>query len=198
MKISEAINAAAGNMARPTKFNAEISIPLELTATTNESSFDIMCKTVGVPETVMEPIDILFKGHNLKIPGRVNQQQEITIVFYLDEYHHLRKVFYDWINALDERFYGNKNSTSAGLWSSGDFFGSITLKTRDFAESLNTPMDYYFENIYPTNVGGVEFSTGGINEVMEFTVTFTYTKFSHINSNPEIIDDIDNILDGGY
>ena len=61
-------------------------------------------------------------------------------------------------------------------------------------------MNYEFFDLYPTNVGGVEFNTAGTNEIMEFTVTFAFSKFRHVSSLVDFIDDYDNHLDafGGY
>jgi len=160
-----------------------------------QKSFDILCKTIAVPEVTMEPIEMVFKGHTLKLPGRVNQTQEITVTFYLDEYHKLRRIFYDWINSIDNRFYGNKSDPSAALYEENAPFGQIILKARDFSESMSEPMNYIFEDIYPTSVSGVEFNTAGNNEVLEFTVIFAFTKFSHYDEMPENIVGIDDELD---
>ncbi len=195
MKISETINTASGNMARPTKFNALLFPPQSLSDNYDGKAFDVMCKTVNVPETNMETIDIMYKGHNIKVPGRVNQQQEITMTFYLDEYHKMRRLIYDWISVMDDRFYGNKNSRTLRTAQTQDLFGGMILKARDFAESINEPMNYNFEYIYPTSVGGVEFNSSGVNEVLEFTVTFTYLKFSHISTLIDDIEDFDKKLD---
>jgi hypothetical protein len=200
MKISETINIAGGNLARPTKFNARVFPPAALTSNTKFKSFDVLCKTVGLPETINEPIEVLVKGHSVKLPGRTNQQQEITITFYLDEFHQLRRVFYNWIAAIDERFYAMKSKQSDILW---DFiqedtlnkYGGIILKTRDFAETLFEPMNYELEYVYPTNVSGFEFNSGGTNEVMEFTVTFAYYRFNHIERYADVIEDKDDIFD---
>lgn len=200
MKISETINSAAGNMARPTKFNVLLFPPLGFTDGYADRGFDVMCKTAGVPETTMEPIEMTFKGHTLKVPGRVNQQQEITVTFYLDEFHKLRRTFYDWINAIDDRGYGIKSERAVALYNEIQnnklgAYGGMILKVRDFAESLNEPMNYVFENIYPTNVGGAEFNSAGTNEVMEFTVTFAFTSFRHENSLMDYNAFADSILD---
>ena len=194
MKISENINQAGGNLARPVKFNIVITPPIDLGSSYEQKSFDVLCKTAGVPEVTMETIDVIFKGHTLKIPGRVNQMQEITITFYLDEFHKLRRLFYDWVNSIDDRFYGHKSGRSEAA-SLNSPFGSCILKTRDFAETLENPMDYYFTNIYPTNIGGVEFNSGGNNEVLEFSVTFAFQHFKHLSNNPDYIDDFDDKLD---
>ena len=202
MKISENINAAGGNLARPTKFNALIIPPAILSGGFEEKSFDVMCKTIGVPETVLESMDMTFKGHTLKVPGRVNQMQEITVTFYLDEYHKLRRIFYDWINAMDERSPADKSIRTADLMDMGyenpmRKFGDIILIARDFGESMNEPMNYIFERVYPTNVGGVEFNTAGTNEILEFTVTFAFFKYRHYDYMPDEITTWDEILDGG-
>lgn len=193
MKISEALNLAGGNFARPAKFTAIVIPPIAL----QDTSFDVMCKTVQVPETVMETIPLMFKGHTLNIPGRVNQSKDLVITFYLDEFHMLRQIFYDWIAGIDKRFYGAKSDRSREIYDNL-FEGQLVLITRDFAETLNEPMNYVFEGLYPINVQGVEFNTAGTNEVMEFTVTFDFYKFRHISAISDIHEDLDVVIDSHF
>ena len=173
MKIQDYINQAGGNLARPTKFTAMLSPP---SFTGDSKIFDILCKTAGVPETTNTTIDLKIKGHDIKIPGRTQQQQEITVSFYLSEDHQLRKVFYDWVSLIDNR---NPALLSGKTFKGTEKYGSLVLIARDFSES-NTPVEKYtFERLFPTGVSGFEFNSEGVNDVMEFTVTFSYYRFNH-------------------
>ena len=176
-KISDTLSLAGGNLARPTRFSALIAPPTDIINQANSKVFDVLCKSIQIPETTMEPIEILIKGHQLKIPGRVNQEQTIELTMYLDEHHYLRQLFSDWIAGMDNRFYAITNQNSAVLAKDKNYFGNLIIKTRDFDETTNEPMNYLFEGCYPTTVSGPEFSSTGVGEVSEFTVTLAYYRF---------------------
>ena len=130
------------------------------------------------------------------MPGRTNQQQEITITFYLNENHSLRKVFYDWISACDNRYYGKLAGGVSSIVDTFNIYGTIYLIGLDFRESAEV-MRYNFEYLYPTNIGSVEFNTAGNNETIELSVTFAYYRYWHdsIEGNSDSIDDNDQYLD---
>jgi len=195
LKISEAINIAGGNLARPTKFNAQIFPPSELVQNFENKTFDVLCKTASLPETTNTPIEMNFKGHIIKIPGRTNQQSQITLTFYLDENHSLRQIFYNWISIIDNRFYGKRSNLAASAYGKKSLYGGIILKARDFAETMQEPMSYEIENVFPTSVAGVEFNSAGNNEVLEFSVTFDFYRFSHISNDSDNDDTLDIKLD---
>jgi len=172
-KISDTLALAGGNLARPTRFSALIAPPVSLNVA-GTKVFDVLCKDVQVPDVTMEPIDLMFKGHTLKIPSRVNQAQTIDITIYLDEHHQLRQMFNNWINGMDDRFYAQTAGTSVAMSQSKDFYGNLILKARDFDETNSEPMNYLFEGIFPISVGGPVFGAASINEVQEVTITFAY------------------------
>lgn len=198
MKISETINVAGGNLARPTKFNAQIHPPMSLVQNFENKVFDVLCKTAGLPETINAPVEMIIKGHPIKIPGRTNQQNSISITFYLDENHSLRQIFYNWIAIIDKRFYGKKSQGATQAYENDDLYGDIILKVRDFAETLQEPMNYEIEHVFPTSVSGVEFNSSGNNEVMEFTVIFDFYRFSHISDDSDYDDELDSDLESNF
>jgi hypothetical protein len=193
-KISETLSLAGGNLSRPTRFTAMIAPPSEVIGDATSKTFDVLCKTVGVPDTQMETIDINLKGHTVKIPGRVQQDQTIELTIYLDENHYLRTMFYNWMTGMDNRFPAHSGAASANLVHSRNWYGNLIIKARDFNETTNEVMNYLIEGVYPTAVSGVEYSSAGISEVHEFTVTLTYLRFLSGDTSGQY-DDIDNFLD---
>jgi len=193
-KISETLMLAGGNFARATKFSILLTPPNELSQISGKT-FDVLAQEVQIPDINMEAIDIILKGHTVKIPGRVQQDQTITVTFLLDEYHILRKLFADWIGAMDDRYYGTKSPEASNLYKSNNKFGNMIVATRDFEESTNQPMNYIFEGIFPTNVSGPAFNASGVNEILEFTVTFAYYRFLNKSNIQEEYDDVDEFLE---
>lgn len=172
-KISDALALAGGNLARPTRFSALIAPPVSLNVS-GTKVFDVLCKDVQIPDVTMEPIEMSFKGHTLKIPGRVNQPQSIDVTIYLDEHHQLRQLFNNWINGMDDRFYAQTAGNSVTMSQTKNYYGNLIIKTRDFDETNSEPMNYLFEGVYPTNVTGPNFGAANINEISEITITFAY------------------------
>lgn len=194
VKISETLSLAGGNMARPTRFSAMIAPPFEVVGGADARVFDVLCKNIKVPDITMEPIDIMYKGHSLKIPSRVNQEQTIELTMYLDEDHNLRQLFADWISAIDQRYYGITTNASADLYRSRNIFGNLMIKARDFDESSYEPMNYLIEGIYPIAVSGPEYGSANVGEISEFTVTLAFYRFLSKDIDT-VYDNIDDFLD---
>jgi hypothetical protein len=160
----------------------------------NYKVLDVLCKNVKVPEITNEPIELKYKGHTLKVPGRTNQELSIEITFYLDEFHNTRQLFHDWITAMDDRFYAFSSNQAAEMSKVKDYFGSMMLKARDFDETKQEPMNYLFEGVYPTSVSGPEFNSAGTGEINEITVTFSYFRFLSKDTTASY-DELDAIFD---
>ena len=193
-KISQTLSLVGGNLARPTRFSALIAPPSEVIGAANSKVFDVLCKNIKVPDISMEPIDIVYKGHTVKIPARVNQEQTIELTMYLDENHNLRQMFSDWISGIDNRFYAVSNVESVNMQRTRNIYGNLIIKTRDFNESSDEPMNYLIEGIYPIAVSGPEYGSASVGEISEFTVTLAYYRFLSDDTLGSY-DDIDAILD---
>ncbi len=193
-KISQTLSLVGGNLARPTRFSALIAPPSEVTGAANSKVFDVLCKSVKIPDISMEPIDIVYKGHTIKIPSRVTQEQTIELTMYLDEHHNLRQLFSNWISGLDNRFYAISNIESVNIVKSKNIYGNLLIKTRDFNETSDEPMNYLIEGIYPIAVSGPEYGSASVGEVSEFTVTLAYYRFLSDDTDGNF-DDIDTALD---
>jgi hypothetical protein len=192
MRISDTLSSVAGNFARPTKFNVLITPPSGLKGGGEfEKTVDILAKSVEVPEIIMSPIELTFKGHQLKYPARVNQTQSFSVTFYTDEYYNIRKMFTNWISILDNRYYVGRSNDTANLVDSSEKYGNMMIIARDFNEK-EKPMVFMFENVFPTNIGNITFDSSDKDSIIETTVTFAYYRF--LNSD-ETYDGADTYLD---
>ena len=170
MKIQNKLNIYGGEFARPTKYTVMVMRPA-LIETGEEIAMDIMCKGVSIPETTHTPLEMTFKGHPLKIPGRTNQAQTLSMTFYLDERYNTRRIFQEWIDFLDPRFYaGNIQPPD----NNSDKYGSIVVLARDYRESGDVVEEFNFENVFPLSVSEIEYSAADKDTIMEFSVTFGY------------------------
>jgi len=199
MRISHTLAQAGGNFARPTKYGA-IIIPPASMVSTETSNLDVLCKTATVPGVINEPYEIKIKGQNVKIPGRTNQNKELTLTFYIDDAYTTRKLFQDWIEGLDQRFSGPRNGASEAMIVSNDKYGHITLIGRNFNETIDQIV-FMFEDVYPTSVGEIEFDTSNKDSVFEISVTFAFSRFITDNlANHDIngVENLDDTFNGVY
>jgi ribosomal protein L1 len=192
VSISDTLSQAGGNFARPTKYNIVLSTPPALSQ--YNKVFDILGKSVSVPDVTNTPIEFKIKGQNVKIPGRTQQTQEVQITFYLDEGLKIRNLFQDWLYSLDPRSPVPMNTNSYNLKQNRERFGNLVVLAQDFKEE-NSVSAYMFEGVFPTNVGSIEYSSADKDTVIELTVTFSYYRFITQGDFTENIDDYDNFLD---
>jgi len=170
MRIQNQLNIRGGQFARPTKYTVMVIRP-SILETGEEDSVDILCKSINIPETTHTPVEMTFKGHPVKIPGRTNQAQTVSMTFYLDEQYTIRNIFQEWIDFLDPRFYAGQ--TTAPDWNS-EKYGNIIVYARDYDETGRVMEEFNFRNIFPTSISDLEYSAADKDTIMEFTVTFAY------------------------
>ncbi len=191
ISISDTLSQFGGNFARPTKYNIVLSTPPSLKQYSRV--FDVLGKSVSVPDITNTPIEFKLKGQNVKIPGRTQQNQELTITFYVDESLKIRNLFQDWIYALDQRNPVPLNVNSHAMKSNKERFGNVVIVAQDFKEE-NKVSAYLFEGVFPTNIGSIEYSGADKDTVLEMTVTFGYYRFITQGDFTENIEGFDEFL----
>ncbi len=191
-KISGILDIAGGNLARPTMFSANLMPPSAVAGMFPQSATDVLCKTIKIPDTTVEPIELKFKGHPLLIPGRTNQVQTIEITFYLDERHQLRDMLAAWISGMDDRYYAVANGASQELSETRDWYGSIVIDALNFEENT-VVQSYIVEGVYPTSVEGPDYDSSGVGNITEFTVSFALYRV--MNNTLNTYDAYDSPLD---
>ena len=190
-KIQTALTAAGGEFARPTKYNVLINTPGNVSGDYGQN-VDILCKNVTIPEITLEPIDLTFKGHTVKYPGRVNQSQTVSCTFYLDENYKIREMFTNWISIMDPRYYGARNENSQDIKEKA--YGNMVVFASDYSER-NKVMTFTFEDLYPISVSELEYNTSDKDNIMEITVTFAFYRYLHDGTFKDRMDNMDNFLD---
>jgi len=191
VKISDTLSQYGGNFARATKYNILLSPPTSFVQ--YNKIFDVLGKSIQVPSITNTPIEFKIHGQNVKLPGRTQQQQEITITFYVDEALKIRNLFQDWIYALDPRNPVNKNVNSYAMGSKKDYYGNLTIIAKNFEENTDLSL-YMFENIFPINVGEISYGSADKDTIPELTVTFAYYRFLTSGDYAENLSNFDDFL----
>ena len=195
MRISSVLTQAGGNFARSTKYSVILTPPSGL-STVYGQHIDTLCKSITLPSVEHTPIEFKIKGQNVKIPGRVQQQQHVDCTFYMDENLDIRSLFQNWIYSMDNRNPVPKNSMSQDMYNQHNY-GSMILIAKDFNE-LSQPKLYIFEDVYPLSVGDTTFSSEDKDTILTLDVSLSFSWYI-TNSNSsglmENITDLDIELD---
>ena len=167
-----------GGGARPNLFECELFFPDD--AIPADSSRDevtdkarFLVKAAQLPQSIVTPINIPFRGRNLKIAGdRTFDPWTITVINDVD--FSIRNAFERWMNLI------NKHEDNAGLTDPTSYQRDVFV--RQFGRSgVGGPIPqsatqmpvlkgYKFFGVFPTNVSDIALSYDSSDSLEEFTV----------------------------
>jgi len=168
-----------GGGARPNLFECELYFPDDAipAGTTRDALTDrtrFMVKAANLPASNISPINIPFRGRNLKVAGdRTFDPWTITIINDVD--FSIRTAFERWMNLI------NKHEDNAGLTNPTSYQKDLYVKQLGRAEVQGaTPTSdarvpvlkqYKFLGTFPTNVSDIALSYDSSDTIEEFSVT---------------------------
>ena len=182
--ITQFKSRLAGGGARPNLFEVNINDFKFADAWDNET-FQFLCKAAALPASTISPVEIPFRGRVLKVAGdRTFDEWTITVIN--DEDFRLRSSFETWMNGI------NKLSDGSGATNPNSYMGNATVnqlgrgyQAGRFSQNNSGSGDgssgtasvqplrtYYFDGIFPTQVGSIELSYDNTDAIEEYTVTF--------------------------
>ena len=168
-----------GGGARPNLFECELYFPDDAIpeGTTRDALTDrtrFLVKAANLPASNISPINIPFRGRNLKVAGdRTFDPWTITIINDVD--FGIRTAFERWMNLI------NKHEDNAGLTDPTSYQKDLYVKQLGRAEVQGaTPTSdarvpvlkqYKFLGTFPTNVSDIALSYDSSDTIEEFSVT---------------------------
>ena len=168
-----------GGGARPNLFECELYFPDDAIpeGTTRDALTDrtrFLVKAANLPASNISPINIPFRGRNLKVAGdRTFDPWTITIINDVD--FGIRTAFERWMNLI------NKHEDNAGLTNPTSYQKDLYVKQLGRAEVQGaTPTSdarvpvlkqYKFLGTFPTNVSDIALSYDSSDTIEEFSVT---------------------------
>jgi len=179
--IQNLLENTLGDLARSAKYELVFSFTDTKVALT-ETDIVVMGKTASFPGKSHRTIDFKYKGRIIPIKGQVKYQQTWDCTFHLTEDHMLKKLFEDWIEALDQKHNYPDTGTAKGiskLQATHDKTGyttTIHMYQKDFYDDLSRAK-YAIFNAFPIAVSQVQTSYEATAQVQEFTVTFAYSHY---------------------
>ena len=168
-----------GGGARPNLFECELYFPDDAipAGTTRDALTDrtrFMVKAANLPASNISPINIPFRGRNLKVAGdRTFDPWTITIINDVD--FGIRTAFERWMNLI------NKHEDNAGITDPTLYQKDLYVKQLGRAQVGGTvpqteakiPVlkQYRFLGTFPTNVSDIALSYDSSDTIEEFSVT---------------------------
>ena len=168
-----------GGGARPNLFECELYFPDDAipAGTTRDALTDrtrFLVKAANLPASNISPINIPFRGRNLKVAGdRTFDPWTITIINDVD--FSIRTAFERWMNLI------NKHEDNAGITDPTLYQKDLYVKQLGRAQVGGTvpqteakiPVlkQYRFLGTFPTNVSDIALSYDSSDTIEEFSVT---------------------------
>ena len=150
-----------GGGARPNLFKATINFPAYAQGDVEITSF--LCKAAQLPASVMNFIDVPFRGRQLKIAGdRTFETWTPTIINDTD--FNIRNAMERWMNGI------NAHQANTGFVNPVDYQADLIVEQIDRDESVLKT--YNFRGCFPTNVSAIDLNYETVDQIEEFTVEF--------------------------
>ena len=179
--VQNLIQSALGDGARSTKFDVMFQFT-NPNLFPNQRNVAVLVKSSNFPSKSCSTINIPYKGRPIPIRGQEKFTQSWECTFYLDENHKIKNAFEAWIDALDETVHYAETenslvtSTRSKHVSTNNYTTEICLFQQNFNDTDQTAK-YILHNVFPTEVGSVQLSSEGPGNLLEFTVTFSFSYF---------------------
>ena len=142
----------------------------------------VLIKNSNFPSKSHQTIDLKYKGRSIPVRGQVQYTHTWECTFYLNENHSIKNAFEAWIEALDEKVnYPPEDSnlvasTKKKHSSLEDYTKDICIYQQNFEDTSQTAR-YILHNVFPIEVSAVQVSAEGPGQLLEFTVTFSFSYF---------------------
>ena len=189
--IKDLLYNAGGNLARPTFFRSEITLPSILSQRKSVQDYDILCKSVSMPEYTTKTNEITYKGATFILKARSSYSRIVSLSFLVDEKHDLVRDLIAWSKGIDN-FSMDKNIDEKKIFDTMYIEGIDSILGEMKITALNwdeyDAAVYKFKNIFPTKVGPIEFNGEGKSSVIELPVEFAFLSFNKIEDFETIPD----------
>ena len=169
--IQDFKSALIGGGARSNLF--EVTIPTPPPGINLTKNFPILCKSAALPESIIAPIEVPFRGRVLKIAGdRTFDTWTITVINDTD--FAIRSAFEKWMNTIN-RVSDNTGTTDPAAYQADAFVYQLD-------RTGETLRKYHFYDVFPTQVAPIELSYDA-QGIQEFTVELQVQWWEAVKGN---------------
>lgn len=159
--------AQFGGGARVNLFECRVNFPGLVVGDrlTEQSSF-LVKATSGIPASTITPIEVPFRGRNLKVAGDMTFGETWQITVINDADFNLRDAFENWMNRI------NNHEANVSDFAPLGYYQNMELRQLDKDESVIKT--YTFIDAFPTAVSAIGLDAAPDGGIEEFTVDFSY------------------------
>jgi len=162
--------ALTGGGARPNLF--EVIIP---GINVEGAGGTILCKGAALPASVVNSIDVPFRGRQLKVAGdRTFENWTITIIN--DTSFKSRALFEGWLNQINGHISGEGNPDPLSY--------QQDLTVKQLGRDNSVLRTYTIVGAFPVNVAAIDLSYDSTDAVQEYTVEFAYQYWTANGDEP--------------
>tara|TARA_Y100000310_G_scaffold132991_1_gene131931 strand:- start:983 stop:1537 length:555 start_codon:yes stop_codon:yes gene_type:complete len=135
------------------------------------SSMNLFCNVTEIPPLTISPIDRVYFGRTVKIPGEMTFGDLSTDLINTESFQ-VRNEIEKWMDLI------NGNMTNHSFTDSTSMYGqsSITHYQKD-GSKVQT---YSFVDIWPTTCGEIALDYGTANDIETFNVTWSYNYYTSL------------------
>ena len=154
-----------GGGARPNLFKVTMAFPSYVTADVSLASY--MCKASSLPASTIAPIEVPFRGRQLKIAGdRTFDPWGVTVINDTD--FNVRNSFEQWMNGI------NQHKANTGQTQPSSYMADMIVEQLD--KDGTVKKTYNMRGTWPTSLGAIEVSydTGDVIEEFEVELQVQY------------------------
>ena len=158
--------------ARPTLFDFTVTgAPSAAVSSTNLGNMKLYCNVSAIPALTVTPIERIYFGRTVKIPGDM-VFADLTTSFINTENYSVRNEIEKWMNAIN----GHSSNKSDLLDSTGDWQGTGTLT--QYSKDGKSLMVYTFEGLWPQTVAEIALSYDTVSDIETYDVTWSYNYYT--------------------
>lgn len=139
-------------------------------------NFTFLVQSINLPSITLQSTQVNSPFTALKVPGNIIVFNTMTVTFMLDEDMRSWYEIYDWITNLGNPTGFDKRGRLTGeSGSNTDIYsdGTLLIKTN----SNNPNWKVTFTDMYPTDIGEIQFSATESQEFLTSSVSFDYTYY---------------------
>ena len=157
--------------ARPTLFDFTVTGAPSAVNTTNLGNMKHYCNVSAIPALTVTPIERVYFGRTVKIPGDM-VFADLSTSFINTEDYSVRNEIETWMNAIN----GHSGNKSDLLNSTGDWQGEGTLT--QYSKDGKSLMVYTFVGLWPQTIAEIALSYDTVSDIETFDVTWSYNYYT--------------------
>ena len=118
----DSLDVIGMNYQRPTKYAVDLRLPSALTKNFGSlfnQSFNLMCKGIQAPQMETQTVSLGLDGRTINLPTYFKLDNSVTMTFYIDEKHTIRRALEYWMICIDSAVSAGEDSPEFGIAGSG-------------------------------------------------------------------------------